>query len=333
VSTVVVTGGFGFVGSHVVERLVRRGDTVVVFDPAPPPPDLDCDPSAIRHVPGDVRDAAAVSATITSGVDTVYHLAAVVGVDRYLDRPLDVIEVNVDGTRNVLRAAASAGARVLISSTSEVYGRNPATPWTEDSDRVLGSTAADRWSYSTSKALAEHLAFGYYRQVGVPVTIVRYFNLYGPRQRPAYVLSRTISRLLRGLAPLVYDGGGQTRCFTYVEDAADATLLAADSPAAIGECFNIGSDRETTVAEAIRLATRLSGRDGSPEPVDTAVALGPRYQDIPRRVPDVAKAAALLGWRATTTLEDGLRRTVQWARHNQSPRLSQPATEDRLSPA
>ncbi|PZG24361.1 epimerase [Micromonospora craterilacus] len=310
-----VTGGFGFIGGHVVQRLLGRGDEVVVYDPADPPPDLADVAAGVRHVRGDVRDAEAL-ATAADGVDELYHLAAVVGVDRYLTRPLDVVEINVDGTRNALRAGLRAGARVLVSSTSEVYGRNPRVPWREDDDRVLGSTATDRWSYSTSKAAAEHLTFAYHRQEGLPVTVLRYFNVYGPRQRPAYVLSRTIARLLRGDPPVVYDDGRQTRCFTWVDEAAEATLLAAGHPRAVGECFNIGSSVETTVAEAIRLAGVVAGVPVPAQTADTGAGLGTRYQDIPRRVPDCAKAAALLGWRAETPLETGLRATVEWARRN-----------------
>ncbi|WFE43613.1 NAD-dependent epimerase/dehydratase family protein [Verrucosispora sp. WMMD1129] len=310
-----VTGGFGFVGSHVVQRLLDRGDEVVVYDPADPPPDLAGAAGDVRHVRGDVRDATALTAAAT-GVDEIYHLAAVVGVDRYLSRPLDVVEVNVDGTRNALRAGLRCGARVLVSSTSEVYGRNPRVPWREEDDRVLGSTATDRWSYATSKAAAEHLTFAYHRQEGLPVVVLRYFNVYGPRQRPAYVLSRTIARLLRGDPPVVYDDGRQTRCFTWVPEAAEATLLAAAHPRAVGECFNIGNTVETPVAEAIRLAAEVAGVTVSARTADTGAGLGARYQDIPRRVPDCGKAASLLGWRAETPLATGLRHTVEWARRN-----------------
>jgi len=313
---VVVTGGFGFLGSHLVERLVRQGDEVTVYDLAPPPPDLDCDLSAIRHVRGDVRDATALSRAISSTVDTVYHLAAVVGVDRYLDRPLDVIDVNVWGTRAVLDATVAAGARIVLASTSEVYGVNPRVPWSEESDRVLGTTGTDRWSYSTSKALAEHLTWAYARQHGLRASIVRYFNVYGPRQRPAYVISRTIHRLLHGLPPLVYDSGAQTRCFTYVEDAVDATVRAGTMAAALGECFNIGSDWETTVAQAVRIASQLAGLRVPPTTVDTGRSFGAAYQDIIRRVPDTTKARTRLGWRCATTLEEGLRRTIEWAQRS-----------------
>ncbi|GAA2711047.1 NAD-dependent epimerase/dehydratase family protein [Micromonospora olivasterospora] len=312
----VVTGGSGFLGSHLVERLARAGRRVVSYDLAPPPPDLDCDPSAVRHVTGDIRDPTALRRLVTDEVDTVYHLSAMVGVDRYLRSPLDVIDVNLLGTRAVLQRALEVGARVVVASTSEVYGRNPAVPWAEDADRVLGSTATDRWSYSTSKALAEHLTLAFARELGLRTTVLRYFNVYGPRQRPAYVVSGTVHRLLRGLPPLLYDGGAQTRAFTYVDDAVTGTLLAAAHPAADGEVFNIGSDRETTVAELVRLAGELAGVDTPPLPVDTDRALGGRYEDIPRRVPDVGKARRLLSFRCATPLPEGLRRTIEWARRS-----------------
>ncbi|NRQ31684.1 NAD-dependent epimerase/dehydratase family protein [Nonomuraea sp. NN258] len=310
---VVVTGGFGFLGGHLADALVRQGDDVLVYDSGEPAPDQ----AEVRRLRGDVRDRDRLAEAITEGVDVVYHLAAVVGVDRYLDRPLDVIDINFEGTRNVLELAARAGARVLAASTSEIFGKNPEVPWAEDADRLLGSTATDRWSYSSSKALAEHLVFAYARQHRLPATIVRYFNVYGPRQRPAFVISRTLHRALRGLPPVRYDDGLQTRCFTYVDDAVAATLLAARSERAIGECFNVGSTAETTVKEAIDLVTEVAGPSGpAAVSVDTGARLGARYQDLPRRVPDTRKAAGVLGWHCATGLRDGLARTVAWARAN-----------------
>lgn len=311
---VVVTGGCGFLGSHLVEELVRRGDEVTVFDSGSPPPDR-TPPPAVRHVTGDIRDAARLVEVVRDGVDTVYHLAAVVGVDRYLDRPLDVIDINLFGTRNVLELAAKAGAKVVVASTSEVFGKNPAVPWREDDDRVLGSTAVDRWSYSSSKALGEHLAFAFARERGLRAAVLRYFNVYGPRQRPAFVVSRSVHRALNGQPPVVYDGGGQTRCFTYVQDAVDATITVGTDERAVGECFNVGSSAETTVTRLSALVTELTGA-GIGVPVDTRDRLGSRYQDLRRRVPDTTKIRSLLGWRATTDLRDGLARTIGWARRN-----------------
>jgi dTDP-alpha-D-glucuronic acid decarboxylase len=306
----VVTGGCGFIGSHLASRLLARGDEVTVLDGAPP----SAAPAEARYVFADVRDPSQVAEVIAPGVDVVYHLAAVVGVDQYLARPLDVIDINFSGTRHVLAASARAGARVVVASTSEVFGKHPAVPWREDGDRLLGPTTADRWSYSASKALAEHLTFAFVRQHQLEATIVRYFNVYGPRQRPAYVVSRNVHRVLNGRPPVIYDGGLQTRCFTYVDDAVDGTLLAAAAPGATGEVFNLGSTQETTIAAAVELITDLAGVGTWPLAVDTPATLGPAYQDLPRRVPDTSKAQEQLGWSCRTSLADGLARTIAWAR-------------------
>jgi dTDP-alpha-D-glucuronic acid decarboxylase len=308
----VVTGGSGFIGSHLVEYLLARGDEVTVLDAAPPaglPP-------GPRYVTGDVRDAGQVAGVITQDVDIVYHLAAVVGVDQYLARPLDVIDINFSGTRTVLAQCARAGARAVVASTSEVFGKHPAVPWREDGDRLLGPTTADRWAYSSSKALAEHLTFAFARQHGLDAVVVRYFNVYGPRQRPAYIVSRSVHRVLNGLPPVVYDSGRQTRCFTYVGDAVEGTVLAGTIPSATGDVFNLGGTEETTAAAAIALISELAGSGAAARPVDTAVALGPAYEDLLRRVPDTSKARSQLGWTCQTSLPDGLLRTIEWARAN-----------------
>ncbi|ONI89775.1 epimerase [Saccharothrix sp. ALI-22-I] len=316
-SRVVVTGGGGFIGSHLVERLIARGDEVTVFDGTSSPPHQKIALQHARYIQGDVLDAAALRRAITKGVDMVFHLAAVVGVDQYLARPLEVIDVNVTGTRNVLDLASEVGAKVVVTSTSEVFGKNPSVPWREDDDRVLGSTAADRWAYSSSKALAEHITFGFVRQRRLQATIVRYFNVYGGGQRPGFLVSRSVHRALNGRPLIVYDTGKQTRSFTFVQDAISATLLAADHPAAVGEAFNVGSMTETTIGDTVRLIAELAGPQQVPITyVDTQATLGQSYEDLSRRIPDNSKARALLGWRPTTTLKDGLAQTIAWARDN-----------------
>ncbi|GGQ08721.1 NAD-dependent epimerase/dehydratase family protein [Streptosporangium pseudovulgare] len=312
----VVTGGSGFVGSHLVERLIGRGDEVTVFDSGPLPDDQRLAREHARQVRGDVRDPGGLAEAITRGVDVVYHLAAVVGVDQYLARPLDVIDINFQGTRNVLERAAAVGARVVVASTSEVFGKNPDVPWSEEADRVLGPTSADRWTYSSAKALAEHLTLAFGRQHGLEATIVRYFNAYGPRQRPAFVVSRNIHRALNGRPVVVYDRGKQTRCFTFVGDAVEGTLLAASHPAAAGETFNLGSMEETTVGDAAGLVAALTGAGTTSVAVDTRAELGSGYEDVPRRIPDSGKARRILGWEAGTPLREGLARTIAWARAN-----------------
>lgn len=320
-SNVVVTGGYGFIGSHLVSALLDRGDTVTVFDFAKNARDTSIDfdrhPN-FRFVQGDVTDLDALGQALTPGVDTVFHLAAVVGVKNYMKDPLRVLDVNVTGTRNVLELSQRHGTRVLFSSTSEVFGKNPNPPFAEDDDRVVGSTRTARWSYSTSKAMAEHLVFAMHSAHGLPATVVRYFNVYGPRQNPIFVISQSIHRILNGRPPLLFDSGDQSRCFTYVDDAIAGTLLAADSDAAIGQAFNIGSMTETTVGEVIDLAIKIANVDAvsGPETVDTAARYGGRYEDIPRRIPDSTKAQRELGWRLRVDVEEGIRRTIEWARAN-----------------
>ncbi|MDG4666781.1 GDP-mannose 4,6-dehydratase [Mycobacterium sp. 236(2023)] len=320
-ANVVVTGGYGFVGSHLVTALLDRGDSVTVFDFAENTRDTSIDFDRhpdFRFVQGDVTDLDSLQAAITPDVDKVFHLASVVGVNKYVEDPLRVADVSVTGTRNVLELCHRHGSRLVFTSTSEVFGKNPATPWSEDDDRVLGSTKTARWSYSTSKAMAEHLVFAMHDTYGLPVTVVRFFNVYGPRQNPIFVISKSIHRILNGLDPLLYDSGSQTRCFTYVDDAVAGTLLAADSDAAVGEVFNIGSMTETTMRDALDLAIKIAGVDSvsSMTAFDTAERYGASYEDIPRRVPDSTKAQRELGWRLQVDLEEGLRRTIEWARAN-----------------
>jgi UDP-glucose 4-epimerase len=320
-SHVVVTGGYGFIGSHLVSALLERGDAVTVFDFAKNTRDTSIDFDGhpnFRFVQGDVTDLGALEQALTPDVDTVFHLAAVVGVKNYLQEPLRVLDVNVTGTRNVLELSHRHGIRVVFASTSEVFGKNPNPPFAEDDDRVLGSTRTARWSYSTSKAMAEHLVFAMHSAYGLPVTVVRYFNVYGPRQAPIFVVSQSIHRILNGHQPLLYDSGEQTRCFTYVDDAIAGTLLAADSSAAIGEAFNVGSMIETSMRDVVDLAIKIADVDSvrGTEAVDTAARYGDRYEDIPRRVPDSTKAQRELGWSLQVDVEEGIRRTIDWARAN-----------------
>lgn len=310
----VVTGAAGFLGSHLVDRLLADGHEVVAVDVAPGP-NLDeaAKSAGYRFVAGDIRDGSFVGGIVGADVDIVYHFAAIVGVHKYLVDPFAVVDVNVLGTRNVLAAATDHGTRVVVASTSEVFGKNPAIPWREDDDRVLGSTAVDRWSYSTSKAAGEHLALGVHRAGLAPVTVVRFFNAYGPRQAPIFVVSRAVHRVLNGLPPVVYDGGAQTRCFTFVADAIDGTI-AASTPAAAGEVFNLGNTTEVSVAEATRIVLEAAGAEAAWEEFSTADGFGDRYQDIDRRVPSSDKAAAALGWVAGTDLRSGVAQTIAWAR-------------------
>ena len=317
---VMVTGAAGFVGSHLIEALLGHGHVVHALDIADPAAAHNLDEVRehpnLHYTRADVRDAEALRAWYRPEADTLYHLASVVGVHLYMEDPLGLIDVVVGGTRTLLELAATHDTRLLFASTSEVYGKNPTIPWREDADRVLGPTSVDRWSYSSSKAVCEHMIYGMARARGLRFSIVRFFNVYGPRQNPIYVVSQSVYKALRGERPYVYDTGAQTRCFTYVGDIIEGVIRAGEAPQALGEAFNLGRAHESTITEVVDLVCAHAGLASTPIAFDTTVEYGSAYEDIERRVPAVDKARELLGWQAATTLDEGIGRTVEWARAN-----------------
>ena len=320
---IVVTGGSGFIGANLVKKLLENPENeIVVFD------NTSQDQFNLNEfknqknysfIQGDITNLDSLKSVLTKDVDQVYHLAAIVGIKHYIKSPLKLIDVNVLGTKNVLELASKNEIKVLFTSTSEIYGKNPQTPWKETDDRVLGSPSIDRWNYSTSKALCEHMINSMHRVVGLSATIVRYFNIYGPKQQPYFVVSQSIHKVLNNRRPLLYDSGSQTRCFTYIEDAVKGTIKAANSPHGNGETFNIGSDKETMMQEVMDRIIEITGKKGQLEPelLDTAKHYGKTYEDIFRRVPDVSKAKEILDWEITTSLQEGLNKTIEWAKNNQ----------------
>jgi UDP-glucose 4-epimerase len=315
-----ITGVAGLIGSHLAESLLARGYVVYALDlvDAEKSHNLDLvrDHPNFHYTKGDIRSIDTIKSFFQPDASVLYHLASVVGVNRYMEDPLSLIDIAIIGTRNLVELCEQHRVRILFTSTSEVYGRNPAVPWPEDGDRVLGPTNVDRWSYSSSKAVCEHMLFGIYRKSGLPISIIRFFNVYGPRQNPIYVVSKAVYRVLRGEAPEIYDGGQQTRCLTYVEDAIEGVIAAATKEEAIGEIFNIGNPVENTMNEVVDLVLQEAGSDLTPVQIDTGKKYGSVYQDIPRRVPAVEKAKRLLDWSATTSARDGISKTIGWARSN-----------------
>ena len=222
--------------------------------------------------------------------------------------PLKLIDVNLFGTRLLLEQIKGRDVRLIFSS-GEVYGKNfPVVPWSEDGDRMLGPTNIDRWSYSSSKALCEHMIFAMHRSGLVRPTIVRFFNIYGPRQKPNYVVSRSLHRILNGEQPLIYDSGKQTRCMTFVDDAVDCLEKIIFEDRTVGETINVGSNDERTIKEIVRVLNDVTRKSERSEYFDTTKNFGGAYEDITRRVPDVTKAIELLNWRASTNLTEGVRK-------------------------
>jgi len=319
-SIVMVTGGAGFIGSHLVETLLANGNEVHVFDSLPLQEANNLkevkNHKKLRYFTGDIRKSSDVKKFWQRDAETVFHLASVVGIKNYIADPLKLVDIVVIGTRHILEEAIQSDTKVVFSSTSEIFGKNPRPPWREDDDRVLGATHVDRWSYSSSKAVCEHMLYGVKKSAGLPFTIVRFFNVYGPRQNPYFVVSQTLYKILRNEKPLMYDNGAMTRCFTYIEDIIRGVLLAADSERAVGETFNLGNSVEVSVREVITTALEVLHCNIGYDTIDTQKLYGKQYEDIIRRVPDTDKAKELLGWTAQIQLEEGLKRTIEWIKRN-----------------
>jgi len=317
---ILVTGGAGFIGSHLVDALLDRGHEVVAVDdlstgnienlrPALARPDF-------RFVEGSVLDADLVKRLI-EGVDEVYHLAAAVGVKFVLDNPLRSLLTNIRGTEVVLEAANQCGnKKVILFSSSEVYGKGASVPFRESDDRLLGPTSVLRWSYAASKAVDEFLALGYYHERRLPVVIVRCFNTCGPRQSPHYgmVIPRFVERALANEPMLVYGDGLQSRCFSSVHDVIRGVLMLADEPRAYGEVYNIGTMEEVSVAELARRVKTFTGSSSTIENVEYEAIYGSRFEDMQRRVPDLAKIHSLVGYVPQVTLDELLRETIESVR-------------------
>lgn len=314
---ILVTGGAGFIGSNLVDTLMGQEHEVTVLD------NLSIGKvSNIEHhlendrfhfVNGSILDTSTLERLVRQ-VDVVYHLAAVVGVKYVVEDPLHAIVTNVRGTENVLELAFKYWAKTVIASSSEIYGKSTDVPLDEHSDRLLGPTAVNRWSYSDAKAIDEYFALAY-AQKGLPVSVVRYFNAYGPRVDPrgyGSVIAKFFTQALRGEPLTVYDDGRQTRCFTFVEDTVAGTIRAASVREAAGKVFNIGSDRETSINELAGMILKVTGSDSEITHVPSSRAYGSDFEETRRRVPDVSRARDILGFEAETSFEDGLRRTLAW---------------------
>jgi UDP-glucose 4-epimerase len=308
----VVTGGAGFIGSHLVELLLRRGDEVLVLD--------DLSTGSMRNLAavvdhprltvheGSVTDATAVR-RVTRGADRIFHLAAAVGVNLIVDSPLSSLRTNIHGTEVVLDAALDGGCEMLLASTSEIYGKNTADRLGEDSDRILGSPLLSRWTYAAAKGIDEAFAHAYWKQFGLQVTIVRLFNTCGPRQTGRYgmVVPRLVSQALRGEPLTVYGDGRQTRCFSYVGDVVPAMVDLLETRQSRGLAFNLGGAQEISILDLAHLVLEVTGSTSPVELVPYERAYSAGYEDMRRRVPDNSRSHAMVGFVPHTSLAEMVR--------------------------
>jgi UDP-glucose 4-epimerase len=304
-----ITGGAGFIGSHLTEALLRRGDRVVVLD------DLSTGRSAnvqdfaehpnFELVVGSVLDELEVD-ELVHRCDVVVHLAAAVGVKLIVEQPLRSFTTNIRGSEIVVGAAHRYRRKILVASTSEIYGKNGSEPLCESADRILGTTSVARWSYSTAKAVDEILALAYHRERGLQSVVVRLFNTVGPRQSPAYgmVIPRLARQAVTNRPLTVFGDGLQSRCFCHVTDVVGALVGLLDRDDAVGEVFNVGSSEEVTILELARRIIDRAGSSSDIELVPYAEAYAKGFEDMRRRVPDTTKIGSFLGWRPRRALDE-----------------------------
>jgi len=314
-----ITGGAGFIGCHLAEELLREGQEVYVLDNLSTGSIDNIEHLKSRkgfHYVIDSLENEHLLAEMIDRSDVVYHLAAAVGVKLIVESPVNTIETNVHGTELVLKHANKKRKKVIIASTSEVYGKSMRLPFREDNDLVLGPTSKGRWSYACSKAIDEFLAIAYWHEKKLPVVVARLFNTVGPRQTGRYgmVIPSFVKQAVQGSPITVYGDGNQSRCFTYVGDVVKALFALSDHPGAVGEVFNIGGGREITIND-LALLVKEKARSSSEivhVPYDQAYEKG--FEDMPRRVPDITKISHLLGWRPTIDLDQIVEKVIAFQR-------------------
>ncbi len=310
-----ITGGAGFIGSHLADHLLDRGDQVVLLD------DLSTGRLAnIEHL-NDRSDAEFVLGSIlntelidevVSRVDAVFHLAAAVGVNLIVERPLESLMTNIRGTETVIEMAHKYDKRLLVMSTSEIYGKNTSDSLSEEDDRILGSPLKSRWSYSEAKAIDEILAYTYWREKGLETVIIRLFNTVGPRQTGSYgmVIPRFVGQALRNEPITIFGDGNQTRCFCHVGDIVEGLVALSEHPEAFGKVFNLGGGKEVAIRELAERVIKLAGSQSSLEfiPYDAAYEAG--FEDMDRRVPNTTRAMQLVGFEPSASLDDIIRSVI-----------------------
>jgi len=315
-----ITGGAGFIGSHLADALLEQGDTVIALDNLSTGSYNNIEHLLGRNdfefVLGSILNADLVDDLIARS-DVVFHLAAAVGVELIVKKPLESLATNIRGSETIFEKAHKYGTKVLVTSTSEIYGKNTSDRLGEDDDRILGSPLKSRWSYSEAKAIDEILAYTYWKEKGLETVIVRLFNTVGPRQTGSYgmVIPRFVNQAVRNEAITVYGDGSQTRCFCYVGDVVGALIDLMNHPEAYGKVFNIGGTEEISMSDLAHKITDLAGSSSKIRYVTYEDAYEEGFEDMQRRVPDIARVNRLIGFEPSVSLDDIIRLVVEEQRN------------------
>ena len=301
-----ITGGAGFIGSHLAEKLIARGDQVVIFDnlSTGSANNLTGIKEKIKFGEGNILDKAVIDKLVSES-NYVVHLAAALGVLNIVNKPLESLKTNLQGSEIVLEACDKYRKPVLVASTSEIYGKNDKVPLNEEDDRIIGHPLKSRWSYSEAKAVDESIAYFYYLENKLPIRIVRFFNTVGPRQVGHYgmVVPRFVSAALKNEPLSVYGSGDQIRCFCHVTDAVKGLLLVMDSDKAIGQVFNVGNNQQISIMELAKKVIEITGSKSTIEKIAYEKAYPEGFEDMQRRVPDISKIKQVLGWSPEINLD------------------------------
>lgn len=317
-----ITGGCGFIGSHLCEELIKRNKKVFVID--------DLSTGSIRNIQGLLNHQdfnlfvgnilnCEVIEDLVKKVDFVFHLAAVVGVKKVIENPIESIIVNIEGTYNILKICKKYSKKVLIASSSEIYGKNMQVPFSEDADIVIGSTKRKRWSYATTKAIDEFLSFAFFEEYNLPVIVVRLFNTVGPRQTERYgmVIPRFVKQALSGSDITVFGSGEQSRCFIHVKDVVDCLLDLIEKEESYGDVFNVGSNEEIKIKELALLVKEMTKSHSKIKFVNPEEVYNSGFEDMERRIPDLTKIKKLINFKPKYTIKDIIEDVIEYFKQEQ----------------